>query len=297
MLPSRNDQVTWIAAVAAVLFGGLNAIGIRFTVMELSPFWGATLRFAPAAFIMLILTFVFKLPMPKGRGLLGAALFGLFNFGLGYIFLYWGIKDVQPGMAQVIVALGPLLTLILAVAHRQEQFRWRAFMGALVSAGGVAFIYLDQTSGRAPVLSIIAVVLGAVCLSEGTVILRGYPKNDPITTNVVGMSVGVALHLAMSFITGEPHPLPVHTTTWMALSYLIVFGSCGLFFLIAYILKRWPASRTSYIMVLMPFVALPASALLDHEHIGLVYLAGVTLVLLGMFFGALAPQRKAQPAS
>ena len=67
--------------------------------------------------------------------------------------------------------------------------------------------------------------------------------------------------------------------------------------LVIYILKRWPASRTAYILVLMPFVALPVSALLDQEQIGWAYLAGVALVLAGVYVGAIAPHRKAMLAT
>jgi len=123
MAATHNGQATWAAFIAAVLFGGFNAIGVRFTVMELPPFWGAVLRFAPAAFLLLIIALIYKLPIPKGRSLFGAALYGVFNFGISYFFLYWGIKNVHAGMAQVILALGPLLTLLLAVLHRQESFR------------------------------------------------------------------------------------------------------------------------------------------------------------------------------
>jgi len=42
---------------------------------------------------------------------------------------------------------------------------------------------------------------------------------------------------------------------------------------------------------LMPFITPPASALLDQEHIGWIYLTGVVLILLSVWVGALLPQR------
>ena len=49
------------AFFVGVIFGGLNAIGIRFVVAELPPFWGATLRFAPAALLLFGLAFILRL--------------------------------------------------------------------------------------------------------------------------------------------------------------------------------------------------------------------------------------------
>ena len=297
MASSRSGDLTWAAFAVSVVFGGLNTIGVRFTVLELPPFWGAAIRFIPAAALLFLLAFIQKLPLPKGRGLVGAALFGILNFGISFIFLYWGLRQIQAGLATVILALGPLLTLLLAVAHRQETMRWPALIGSLLSVGGVTLVFLQSSNSQAPLLALLAVFLGALCLSESSIIIKKYPQSHPVTTNAVGMAVGGVIHLVVSLIAQERQILPVRSTTWAAILYLIILGSCALFILVIYILKRWPASRTAYILVLMPFVALPVSAVLDQEQIGWAYLAGVALVLVGVYFGAIAPQRKAVLAS
>src|SRR5512136_436218 len=114
------DHWPIVTYILVILFGGFNAIGVRFTVLELPPFWGATLRFAPAAILLFLLVLFLKLPLPRGRALIGAILFGVLNFGGSYAFIYYGLRKVQPGMGQVILALVPLFTLIFAVSHRQE---------------------------------------------------------------------------------------------------------------------------------------------------------------------------------
>ncbi|MCA1554697.1 MAG: hypothetical protein LC737_09995, partial [Chloroflexi bacterium] len=48
---SRPDALTLAAFALIILLGGSNAVAVRFTVAELPPFWGAALRFAPAALI------------------------------------------------------------------------------------------------------------------------------------------------------------------------------------------------------------------------------------------------------
>jgi drug/metabolite transporter (DMT)-like permease len=289
----RSEGLTWAAFAVCVVFGGLNTIGVRFTVMELAPFWGAAIRFIPAAALLFLLALIQKLPLPKGRGLVGAALFGILNFGISFIFLYWGLRQIQAGLATVILALGPLLTLLLAVAHRQETMRWPALIGSLLSVSGVALVFLQNSNNQAPLLALLAVFLGALCLSESSIIIKKYPQSHPVTTNAIGMAVGGAIHLVVSLLAQEQQVLPARPATWAAILYLIALGSCALFILVIYILKRWPASRTAYILVLMPFVALPVSAVLDQEQIGWAYLAGVALVLAGVYVGAIAPQRKA----
>jgi drug/metabolite transporter (DMT)-like permease len=235
-----------------------------------------------------------KLPLPRGRALLGAILFGALNFGGSYAFMYYGLEKVQPGMSMVILALVPLFTLIFAIAHRQETFRWRAMLGALVAVGGIALVFRQQLRTAVPFLSLLAVILGAVCIAEAGVIAKDFPRSHPITTNAIGMSVGAIILFLMSILWHENLVMPVRTATWIALIYLILFGTCAVFILILYILKRWPASTISYQFVLMPFVTLTASAWLTHETLNPILLVGAALVLMGVFIGVRSsPKRKA----
>lgn len=293
---SLNSWV-WMAFLTSILLGGLNVIGVRFIVMELAPFWGAAIRFAPASLLLFLIVIFKKMPLPAGRAWIGALIYGFFNFGISYIFLYWGLQQVQAGIATVMLALGPLLTLLLAALQRQEVLRWSSLLGALLSMTGAAVVFLDSTNSRPPILPLLAVFLGALCLSEASIIIKKYPSSHPITTNAIAMAVGALTQLIFSIVVGEAWSFPAQPQTWAALGYLILFGSIALFVLVIFILRHWPASRTSYILVLMPFVTLPASALLDGEQIGWVYLVGMVLVVAGVYLGAIARQRKPEPVS
>jgi len=292
MKTSEIDRLPFTAFIFSILLGGFNSIGVHFTVMELPPFWGATLRFAPAALLLFIVVLLLKLPLPKGRGLSGSIIYGALNFGGSYAFFYYGLGKVQPGMTQVILALVPLFTLIFAILHRQETFRWRALLGTLLAAGGIALVFREQLQANVPVLSLLAIVFGAVCLAESSVIAKGFPRNHPITTNAIGMTVGAIILFGMSLLWHEPRNLPVRTTTWIAMIYLILVGSCIVFLLFLYILKHWTASNLSYQFVFLPFVTLSASAWLASEKLNSILLVGAILVLLGVYVGVLYKPRK-----
>lgn len=284
----QSHRLTITAGVVAVLLAGLNGIGVRFTVMELPPFWGAALRFAPASMLLLAAVFFLHLPIPRGRALLGTLLYGILNIGASFAFIYWGLQVVQAGMSQTILALVPLLTMFFAIAHRQEKFRWQALVGALLALGGVALVFGEQLQADVPLLSLLAVLLGAACMAESGVIMKGFPKSHPITTNALAMAVGSIILLSISYITGESQAMPTLLSTWIALAYLIVFGSCVVFILFLYVLKRWTASATSYMFVLLPFVTVAASARLTGERVSLAFLIGGALVLAGVYIGAIA---------
>ena len=92
---------TLIAFVLLVFVGGNNAVAVRFSNLELPPFWGAGIRFASAALIFWTVVLVRRTALPKGRALIGALLYGVLAVGAAYAFLYWAILRVEAGLAML----------------------------------------------------------------------------------------------------------------------------------------------------------------------------------------------------
>ncbi|HEX5015517.1 MAG TPA: hypothetical protein VFV72_15330, partial [Candidatus Limnocylindrales bacterium] len=73
----KPDRLVLAAFVVFVLFAGTNAIGVRVIVRELGPFWSAASRFAIAGLILVGWMLLSRRPVPRGRRLVGSALFGM----------------------------------------------------------------------------------------------------------------------------------------------------------------------------------------------------------------------------
>jgi drug/metabolite transporter (DMT)-like permease len=191
----------------------------------------------------------------------------------------------------VIRALVPLLTLLFAILHRQESFRWRALFGSLLALGGIAIIFIDHLTPIVSLLPLLAVILGGASIAESSVIIKIFLQNNFVTTNAVGMTVGSALQFTLSLIFREPHPLPTLPATRLALAYNILVGSVIVSSLALYLLKYWPASSTSYVFVLMPFVTVLTSTLIGQDTLTPAFLTGGAVILLGVYIGALRRQK------
>ena len=289
MQEKQPERLTLIAFIVSTILGGNNAIAVRFSNVELPPFFGAAIRFAAAAAILFLVVLVLRLPLPKGRALFGVAIFGALQFGISYALMYWSLLQVPAGLFQVILALVPLLTFVFAILHRQERFQWRALAGGLLAVGGIAYIFRDRLIDDFPLLPLLAVVLAAACIAESVVLFKSFPKSHPITTNALAMAVGAGILFAASLIAQEVPVLPTLPATWTALVYLILFGSVGTFVLALYVLTRWTASATSYSLVLMPIVTILFAAWLTDETLTASLLIGGLFVLAGVYIGALAP--------
>jgi drug/metabolite transporter (DMT)-like permease len=290
-MTGNRERLTLACFLGSALLAGGNGVCIRFSNRELPPLWGAGLRFSLAAVLLLGVMAVLRLPVPGGRALTGALLYGALNFGAAFALAYYALIRLHAGLGQTLLALVPLATLLLAVAQGQERLRAAAVIGTLLALGGVAVISQGSLSVSVPLGSLLAAVASAVCIAQAAVLVRRFPAVHPLTMNAVGMTTGAVLLLAGSVLAGEPRLLPQRAATWVALVYLIVVGSVVVFVLYLVVLRYWAASRAAYGFVLIPFVTVLLSAWLDQEPLGVGLLLGGLLVLAGVYVGALRPTR------
>lgn len=282
-------QAVRAAFVTGAVLAGGNAVGVRFSNRELDPLWGAGLRFALAAALLVAVMAVLRLPLPRGRALTGAVLYGMFNFGASFALAYYGLVSVHAGLGQTLLAVVPLVTLLLAVAQRQERLRGMAVAGTLLAFAGIAVMSRAPVRGTVPLLSLLALLGSALCFAQAAVLVRRFPPVHPVTMNAVGMTTGATLLIAGAVLAGEPLVLPQRPATWVALTYLVAAGSILVFGLYLVVLRHWAASRAAYTFVLVPFITVGLSAWLDDEPIGAGLVLGGLLVLAGVYVGALRP--------
>jgi drug/metabolite transporter (DMT)-like permease len=292
-----RERIALAAFVGESVLAGGNAVGVRFSNRELDPLWGASLRFFLAAALLGAVVVMLKLTLPRGRALLGALVYGALIFGGAFGFAYYALVRIHAGLAQTLLALVPLATLLLAVAQRQERLRAAAVVGTLLAVAGMGVI--SGVSGResVPALSLLAVLGAVFCFAQATVLVRRFPPVHPVTMNAVAMATGAAILFALSLLVGDEVVLPERGATWLALAYMVVLGSGPVFVLYVVVVRLWSASRAAYTFVVIPLVTVALSAWLDDEPIGAGLVFGGLLVLAGVYIGALRPAGRGRAAA
>lgn len=290
------DRVTLGAFAGAVAIGGSNFIAVKLSNDELEPLFGAGIRFAAAALLLVAIMRAQRLAVPRGPDAIGPALYGLLGFGVSYGLLYYALQGLTAGTAAVFMAATPLITLVLAVVHGQERFTRRGVAGGLLAVSGLAVISLDTLGGDLQASYLGAALLGVVAVAESSVLVKGFPRAHPITTNAVGMVAGALLLLFGSLAFGESWELPATAATWGALVWLVVPGSIGLFALFVFVIKRWTASATVYALTLMPVVAITLGALVKDEPVTAELVGGGALVMAAVYVGALSGRSPTEAA-
>ncbi len=289
----REQRLNVAVFLAIALIGGGNAVGVVIAVQELPPFWAAAMRFLAAGVIFAIAMALFRIPIPRGGALTGGLLYGLLGFFGAFAFLFWGLQETPAGTSQTIVALVPLLVLLFAIAHGIERFSVRALVGSLVAFAGLVFVIADRIETDVPLLSLLAVLGGAILLAESGIVLKLTPRSHPLATNAVAMLAGGAALLLLSATIGERWFLPTQSDTWAAMVFLVFGGSVAVFGLFVFLMGRWTASAVSYSLLLQPLATFVYSAILTGEPITPALFVGAAIILLGVYIGAFSGARRA----
>lgn len=285
------------AFTGCVLIWGSTFLVIAIGNDTVPPVWGAALRLALAALVLFAVMGARGLPFPKGPALRSAAIYGFCQFGLNFPLLYIGEKEVPSGLAAVIFATIPLSTIFFTRVFGLETLSRRRILGGLLALGGIVLMFSTQLRGEARPIALLE-ILGATwvaCL--GSVALKSGPRQSPIVSNAVGCLVGMLACVLWSVLLREPMRPP---TTWAAIApilYLAFAGSIGAFVLWAWLVNYWEISRTSYIAVILPLVAVSLGALVRHERLGIATLVGAGIVLAGVAVGVRPAAPQPSPVS
>lgn len=290
---SAFDLKIFLYFAVFILIIGSSPVAMRIGYAELGTFWLGVLRFGGGALIFWILVWMKKLPLPKGRSLLGPILYGVFGIGLSFVFLLWGLARIPASLAAIFLALVPLLTVIFSSFQGVERLTLNHILGALLSVvGTLVAVGAVSASTNISFLSIAALVIGAAFLAEGGIVVKRYPPVPPIVTNALAMTTGTIIMAATSMLAGEHWQAPVQMTTWLVVAYLVFFVSGVAFLLYLEVLNHWTVSATSYGFVITPFVTAFISTILLHEYITLNFLIGLSIVVSGVVIGALLHQKE-----
>ena len=271
---------------AVVLLGGGNFLAVRFSNQELDPFWGAGLRFSLAAMVFVAIATSLRLPWPRGRQLILTAGYGVVSFTLSYALMYWALVQVTAGMVEVVLAIVPLVTPLLAAAQKLEQIDGRAIIGAVIALGGIVWMTIGPEGVMVPLGGLIAVLTASLTIGQSVILGKRVSANHPAMTNAVGMSVGGPLLLGLSAIAGESWAIPAQTRVVVSVTYLVLLGSVGLFVASLMVVRHWTASAMSYAFVLFPVVTMLLEAWLGDVPLTVRGIAGAGIVMTGVWFGA-----------
>ncbi|KAF1053465.1 MAG: putative inner membrane transporter YedA [Stenotrophomonas maltophilia] len=267
-LPAPRATLTLIAAFFALYFiWGSTYLVIRIGVESWPPMLMAGSRFMIAGALLLAWAKARGAPWPSLRQWASAAVIGvlLLSGGNGGVTVaeHWGVAS---GVAALAVATVPLFTLAFGrlFGHRNTALEWA---GIGLGLFGIVLLNLGSNLQGSPAGAGL-ILFAAASWAFGSIWSRHLDLPAGPMASAVEMLAGGAVLLLGSQLSGEHLVQWPDVRGWLALGYLVLFGSIVAFSAYVYLLANVrPAAATSYAFV-NPAVAVMLGVLFADEHIG-----------------------------
>src|SRR4051794_15278685 len=192
-------------------------------------------------------------------------------------------KRIPSGVAALVVATVPIWAALFGAMWGQERISVRHAVGLVLGFAGVAALVAGTGSGKVEITGVIMVVAASLSWAAGSVWSRTAPTvRRPLVMTGMEMLAGGIACFVVGFAIGEGrdlHLADVSTGAWLALAYLVVFGSLLAYTAYVWLLHAAPLSLVTTYAFVNPLVAiLLGSLFLDEAFTGRTLLATALIV-------------------
>ena len=289
MSTQANDTrppFVWIALPIVYVVWGSTYLGIHFVVRTMPPMVSAGLRFVTAAILLGAVLAIKNGPrvllVPRRR-LATAALVGLLLLTGGNGMVGVAELHMSTGLAALLIASVPLWLVVFRLATGDRPAA-ATLAGVLVGFGGLALLTLTRGGGTGSPLGVAIILGAALSWATGSFVSSRVPMPaNPLVASVYEMVAGGLALLALGYGRGETlHLNQVSRASWIALAYLIVFGSLVAFTSYVWLLGNAPISLVGTYAYVNPAVAVLLGVAFAGEHATWTILAGGLIITLGV---------------
>jgi drug/metabolite transporter (DMT)-like permease len=279
-------------AIVYVVWGS-TYLAIHFVVAGIPPLASSAIRNLCAGPILLAFLLARGAAWPTPRQWRNGALIGFMMMGLGNGFVCVAETQVPSGLASLVIAGVPLFALLFAWGLFGARPRVLEWLGVGLGLVGMVLLNLDLRAAANPG-AIGVLFIAAASWSAATVLQPRLDMPKGAMSAAVQLLGGGASLVVMAAVHGERFvPSSVPASSWLALAYLVVFGSLLAYTAFIYVIGHArPALATSYAYV-NPVVAVGLGAAFAGESISAPIVAGMAVILVGVGLVMAGARRRA----
>lgn len=225
---------------------------------------------------------------PKAKDLVPLLVLAFLNFIMSNGLSTWGLKYISSGLGAIMGAIFPLWLVIISLFSAKEKLPMKAVLGLMLGFGGVCIIFYEHMQDFFKpdfrfgiLLSLIATWTWAF----GSL----YTKRHAAEFNPY-FGLGFQMLIAGAALFGFSHfdknymPLTeIPKESWLAIAYLVVFGSVIAFVCYLYALQHLPTEQASIYAYINPVVAVLSGALIFGEKLTFTLTIGGLVTLFGVY--------------
>ena len=266
--------------IFCLIVWGLNFIAVKIQGTPVSLELSLTYRLVMTAFLFLLLVGFLR---PKGRptrkDILFVMVFGICNFALSYLCLYYATILSSAAIVTLVFSLKVILTPIALRIFLKEKLHSRVLFGGILGVLGVCILIyptLNNFQGFNDIKGILVAILGTILTAVGDAssARNARQKVNPIYANAIGFTVGSILMGVIVLFQGQEFILPTSVSYLSALIYLTLVASFAAWLFYLKLVEKIGGAQSGYMVALFPAIGGIASVLIGESDPSLYLFAG-----------------------
>lgn len=270
-------------------FWGTTYIASRIGVQHMPGLFVSGIRQFLSGLILVSYFLIRGYQLPGWKVMKKISIQSIFMLCIANGLLTWSVEYISGGLAAIIAALVPLFIALFTVwlSKCARITRWM-IIGLVVGFAGVLTIfydYLAEMQNKTFIYGVILALLSTLSWSFGTVYTSKQKPPIDILFNVgLQMLIAGILVLIACAITGKyVNMADVDQDSWIALSYLIIFGSLVAYSAYVFVIGKLPPTQVSVYAYINPIVAVVLGWLLLSEKMNGNMIIGTLITLGGVY--------------
>ena len=299
MNAKQQNNLAMAAALILILIWGANFSVQKYLLDTLSPsgFLLARYMIMPTcALIMMRITLGRFFPPMARKDILELASLGFVGHSLHVGIVCYGIHLSTPFSSSVILACGPIFTLLILRWKGHEKLQRYQVLGVTVAFLGV-LLFLSEKIMKGDLRATggdLVLFVASILFSYYTVQAKPLlEKHGSILTMGYATLLGGLPVMLLSIPTGlEAAWASMGVQGWVALAWSVLISAFGGWLVWGWVNQVRGVARTAPLMYLMPPVAGLFAWAITGEQYTAIKLVGAAIALIGVAFAQFAPQRK-----
>lgn len=294
-----------IALIFVYLFWGGTYVGMKIAIETMPPFLMAGVRFFAAGVVLYIIARLSGAKRPVKREWRASTIVGALLLLGGNGVVAWSEQRVSSSIASLIVAAVPVWMMLMGWLGRGgKRPNTGVIAGIVLGLLGIAVLVFQpgkgETGTATDLFGIITVLAASISWAVGSMYSRSATMpGSPVMATAAQMLTGGALLVIFSYFTGDWSTLNISgisMRSYLALAYLITFGSIVGYTAYIWLLKNADATLVSTYAFVNPVVAVLLGWLLVGEQLTLNTLIAA-VIIIGAVVLVTIFRSKPQPAA
>jgi len=294
-----------IAFATVYIVWGSTFFFIRMAVHGFPPMLMGALRFITAGLLLLGWCKYKGDKIWVKRDVINSGISGILLLFVATGIVIWVEQTLPSAVVAITIAAEPVWFVLMDKANWRVNFKNRSIiMGLVVGFVGVILLFGEQLSktfgaGHSPasLASIGLLLLGPIAWCAGSLYSKNKNSDSPARVNTAWqMLIGGLAFIPAGFAHHEFRSFSfqqVPAQAWLAMVYLVIFGSIAAYSAYIWLLQVRPATQVSTHSYVNPVIAVLLGTLFAAEHISVLQIGGLVVILLSVLLINLDKYRSA----